>query len=94
MSCASHSSPNDAVFEAWVLSAEQIKMHSENIADLVFARHVAMRCFYGVIQWVYVNDPPRRCSRCRVQRPSFNFLDDTVPPCGPASSFVDVSTAC
>ncbi|KAH6926269.1 hypothetical protein HPB50_016056 [Hyalomma asiaticum] len=61
---------------------------------LVFVRHVAMCCFYGVIQWVYVNDPPRRCSRCLVQCPSFNFLDDTVPPFGPASSFVDVSTAC
>ncbi|KAH6926215.1 hypothetical protein HPB50_015853 [Hyalomma asiaticum] len=63
-------------------------------SDLVFVRHVAMRCFYGVIQWVYVNDPPHRCSRCRAQCPSFNFLDDTVPPFGPAGSFVDVSTAC
>ncbi|KAL3199769.1 hypothetical protein MRX96_043804, partial [Rhipicephalus microplus] len=56
--------------------------------------HVAMRCFCGVNERVYVNDHPNRCPRCSTRCLCYNRLDGTVPPFGPADSFVDVSTSC
>nr|XP_037273562.1 uncharacterized protein LOC119165496 [Rhipicephalus microplus] len=52
--------------------------------------HVAMRCFCGVNERVYVNDHPNRCPRCSTRCLCYNRLDGTVPPFGPADSFVDV----
>ncbi|KAL3182503.1 hypothetical protein MRX96_007186 [Rhipicephalus microplus] len=62
--------------------------------DFVSCLHVAMRCFCGVNERVYVNDHPNRCPRCSTRCLCYNRLDGTVPPFGPADSFVDVSTSC
>ncbi|KAL3245423.1 hypothetical protein MRX96_017998 [Rhipicephalus microplus] len=53
-----------------------------------------MRYFCSVNERVYANDHPNRCPRCSTRCLCYNRLDGTIPPFGPADSFVDVSTSC